>query len=116
IKRSLGKNCIIGLTCNNNLSDIEWAERNALNYVSFCSIFPSSTSNSSELVSFDTVKKAREIISMPIFLAGGIHLDNMEKLKEFDFDGIAIISGIMNSSDPAQTTKRYLELLNKKMS
>lgn len=114
IKRSIKKDCIIGLTCNNNLSDVEWAEKNALNYISFCSIFPSSTSNSCELVSFDTVKEARQITSMPIFLAGGIQLDNMEKLKGLDYNGVAIISGIMNAVNPAQATKLYLGLLNKK--
>jgi len=114
IKRSLKKGSIIGLTCNNELSEIKWAEEHALSYISFCSIFPSLTSNSCDLVSFDTIKKAREITSMPLFLAGGIRLDNMKKLKELDYDGIAVISGIMNSENPAQTTKLYLALLNKK--
>ena len=111
IRKSIKTDSIIGLTCNNNLSDIEWAENNQLNYISFCSIFPSSTSNSCDLVSFDTITKARKISSMPMFLAGGIQLDNMKELNGLDFNGIAIISGIMNSENPAQATQQYLKHL-----
>lgn len=115
IKASIKENAIIGITCNNNLLDIEWAEKNALNYISFCSIFPSATGNSCELVSFDTIEKARELTSMPLFLAGGIKLTNIQKLKGLKFDGLAIISGIMNAVNPASATKQYLELLNKNL-
>jgi len=111
IRRAIKKDFIIGLTCNNNLSDIEWAEMNQLNYISFCSVFPSTTSNSCDLVSFDTITKARKITSMPMFLAGGIQLNNIKELKGLDFDGIAIISGIMNSENPAQATQQYLKHL-----
>jgi thiamine-phosphate pyrophosphorylase len=112
IKKNLGREFIAGITCNNDLSVVEWATQHKLNYISFCSVFPSSTSNSCDLVSFDTIRKARQITSLPIFLAGGIHLDNMNKLKELDFDGIAVISGIMNQDEPAQATIKYLAQLN----
>lgn len=114
IKQRLPKEVKIGLTCNNDLSAVEWAERNSLNYISFCSIFPSVTSNSCELVSFQTIEQARKITSMPIFLAGGIQLSNLPKLKGLDFDGIALISGIMSSVSPAEATKQYLALLPNK--
>jgi thiamine-phosphate pyrophosphorylase len=103
-----------GLTCNNDLYTVEWAEKNSLDYISFCSIFPSTTSNSCEWVSFRTIEQARKITSMPIYLAGGIHLSNLSQLKGLDFDGIALVSGIMSSIDPAETTKQYLELLTNK--
>jgi thiamine-phosphate pyrophosphorylase len=111
IKQSLPKGFLAGLTCNNDLSTVEWAEKNNLNYISFCSIFPSSTSTSCELVSFQTIEQARKITSMPMYLAGGIQLSNLSKLKELDFDGIALISGIMSSPNPAEATKQYSALL-----
>ncbi|HEV8513758.1 MAG TPA: thiamine phosphate synthase [Cyclobacteriaceae bacterium] len=112
IKKKIGREFISGITCNNDLSVVEWATQHKLDYVSFCSVFPSSTSNSCDLVSFETIRRAREITSLPIFLAGGISPDNMEKLRELDFDGVAVISGIMNQDDPAQATKKYLTELN----
>lgn len=114
IKLGIGRDFISGITCNNDLSIIEWADRNQLNYISFCSIFQSSTSNSCELVSFDNIQRARQITSLPIFLAGGIQLNNMQKLQELNYDGVALVSGIMSAENPAQVTKQYLELLKNK--
>ena len=112
IRKKIGREFITGVTCNNDLAVVEWATQQKLDYISFCSVFPSSTSNSCELVSFDTIRRAREITSLPIFLAGGINLENINKLKALNFDGIAVISGIMSQDEPAQATKKYLEQLN----
>jgi thiamine-phosphate pyrophosphorylase len=89
------------------------AEQNNLDYISFCSVFPSSTSNSCERVTFDTIRKARTITAMPIFLAGGMRLENINKLSELDYNGVAVISGIMQAEDPAKATKQYNQLLKK---
>lgn len=107
IKKSLPENSIIGLTCNNDLEIIKWADKNKLDYVSFCSVFSSSTSNSCELVDFRNIEKARSLTRMPIFLAGGIKPENMQLLKELDFDGIAVISGIMNAANPSISAENY---------
>lgn len=115
IKQGVPNGFLAGLTCNNDLAAVEWADKNNLDYISFCSIFPSSTSTSCELVSFHTIEQARRITSMPIFLAGGIQLSNLLKLKDLDFNGIALVSGIMSSTDPAEATKQYSELLKKQI-
>jgi len=114
IKQSIERDFLAGITCNNDLSVVEWADKNQMNYISFCSLFPSSTSNSCELVSFENVQRARQITSLPIFLAGGIKLNNMQELQELNYDGVALVSGIMSAENPAQVTKQYLQLLNNK--
>ena len=107
IKTEIAQDMIIGITCNNDLSVIEWANANHLDYVSFCSVFTSSTSNSCDLVDFETIREARKITSMLIFLAGGINIRNVEDLKGLDFDGIAVISGVMASESPEKATKEF---------
>ena len=114
IKHTLKESFIVGITCNNDLSIVKWANENELDYISFCSVFPSSTSNSCELVSFGKIRQAREITTLPIFLAGGIRLNNLHKLQGLDFDGIAVISGIMSAGQPAQTAKEFVQLMNKR--
>lgn len=107
IKKNIPSDALLGLTCNNNLETVEWADRNNMDYISFCSIFPSSTANSCDLVDFEIIKKAQEITEMPIFLAGGIKPSNMHLLKELDFEGVAVISGIMSAENPAVSTENY---------
>ena len=113
IRNELSADCMFGVTCTNDLSVIQWAHDNKLDYISFCSIFPSKTSNSCELVSFETIKKAREITSMPIFLAGGIQYQNIKELERIEFEGVAVISGIMSSENPGQATREYLSELKR---
>jgi thiamine-phosphate pyrophosphorylase len=112
IRKALPATTLFGLTCNNDLEDIKWAEANHLDYISFCSVFPSSTSNSCELVRFETIQKASEITSMPVFLAGGIRPDNLGKLSNLRFSGIAVVSGIMSAEDPQQALIQYNNKLN----
>jgi thiamine-phosphate pyrophosphorylase len=112
IKKTINKDFITGLTCNNDLSLLDWANKNQIDYISFCSIFPSVTSNSCQLVKFETIREARALTTMPIFLAGGINPENMSKLSGLSFDGVAVISGIMSSDKPNESIKEYLKQLS----
>lgn len=112
IRRKLRKQFLSGLTCNNDLKWLEWAEKHQFDYISFCSIFPSTTSNSCELVDFDTIRKAKGRSSLPIFLAGGITPENIEKLNDLKYEGVAVISGIMNADNPGEAVQNYTNKLN----
>lgn len=114
IRSHLNRQIITGITCNNDLSIVKWANENGLDYISFCSMFPSSTANSCDLVSFDTVKKAREITALPIFLAGGIQPNNIAQLNELNYSGVAVVSGIMNADNPVEEIKKYCQKLKKR--
>jgi thiamine-phosphate pyrophosphorylase len=107
MRQKVGRNIIVGITCSNDPSIPRWAEKNELDYLSFCSMFPSSTASSCELVSHDTVKSVRKTSSLPIFLAGGIRPENLELLDRLDYSGIAVVSGIMSVEDPRQAIKNY---------
>ncbi len=111
IKSKINKPFLSGLTCNNDLAFVHWATAHQLDYISFCSLFPSTTSNSCELVDFSTIQQAAEISNLPIFLAGGIRPENVEKLNELRYSGVAVISGIMSSDQPNEVIKNY----NKKL-
>ncbi|RZJ48060.1 MAG: thiamine phosphate synthase [Chryseobacterium sp.] len=113
IKKEINRNFLVGITCNNALTTIEYAEEHQFNYISFCSMFPSKTANSCELVNFETVQKAKNIFSGKIFLAGGIDLNNIENLSELNYDGIAVVSGIMSAENPSATIKKYHQKIKK---
>lgn len=114
IKAGLNKSFISGLTCNNDLSWVEWANSNNLDYISFCSVFPSQTANSCEIVHFNTIQKASKHYDVPIYLAGGITADNLGQLKELNFKGIAVVSGVMGATNPEESINNYLKELNTK--
>lgn len=113
IKITIGRAFTVGLTCNNDLSLVHWAQNNQVDYISFCSIFPSSTSNSCDLIKFETIQEAKKITAMPLFLAGGIKPENMPTLVGLSFEGVAVVSSVMDSEKPNETIKAYLKQLRK---
>lgn len=110
IKESL-KGKIIGITVGNHEELILWAEEQQLSYISFCSVFPSSSVDTCELVRPESIQQARELTSLPIFLSGGIKPENIEKLRDYSFEGVAVISGILNEKDPELAVKAYIKQL-----
>lgn len=112
IKEEINRSFIRGLTCNNDLQEVRMAQSLGFDYLSFCSLFPSSTRNSCELVRFSTVQQAALLFDGLIFLAGGIQPHSLGKLKGLPFDGIAVISGIMQAEDPVASIREYHTLLN----
>lgn len=113
IKQKINKAFISGLTCNNDLKQVQWAEENNFDYISFCSMFPSVTANSCELINFETVRQAKNIFKGSILLAGGINLTNIELLNELNYDGVAVVSGIMNAENPSEMIKKYYRKFKK---
>lgn len=111
IKADIKRDFICGITCSNSLEVVHWAEHNQLDYVSFCSMYPSGSVDSCEIVRPETVKKARDITQIPFFLSGGITAENLVTLKELDFAGVAVISGILSAASPKESASAYKSAL-----
>ena len=112
IRKEIGRPVVMGLTCSNDLENIRWAAQNRLDYISFCAVFPSSSVISCEIVKPESIRRARELTDMPIFLSGGIRQDNLVRLQDYKIQGIALISGIMDAQSPEITVKEYKTQLN----
>ena len=105
---------ITGITCGNDSARIDWAIHHA-DYISFCSMFPSSSANSCEIVSPYIVEQTRSRTSMPIFAAGGITTENVPGLLLLGIDGVAVISAIMKADDPKEATQNFKHRLEKNL-
>ncbi len=113
IKEEIDREFIAGLTCGNDLETIRWADENGFDYISFCAMFPSPSVGSCEIVSPETVRKAREITDLPLFVSGGITPEKINELEDLDFEGVAVISGILNADEPKHKTSDYQQALDK---
>lgn len=117
IKKAIGRPIVTGVTCSGNLDVVRWAATNGLNYVSFCAMFPSSSAGTCDIVMPETVMQARGLTQLPLFVSGGITPENMISLRAIaPFDGVAVISGIMNANDPYSNVKLYQEALSRSKS
>ncbi|MDZ7683410.1 MAG: thiamine phosphate synthase [Fodinibius sp.] len=111
IKNEVDRDFIAGITCSNDLEIVEWAEENGFDYVSFCAMFPSPSVDSCEIVTPETVRKARQITDMPLFLSGGITPEKIGELDGLDFNGVAVISGILKDDEPREKALNYNQAL-----
>lgn len=105
--RSIDHPILTGVTCGNDLSTVRWAIEHELDYISFCSMFPSKSAGACEIVSPETVQEARRLSTMPIFVAGGISLENIESLKPTGMNGVAVISSVLDAENPNEIVKEY---------
>lgn len=109
IKKVIGEDKIVGVTCGNDIEKIKWAKQNGVDYISFCSIFPSSSVSSCEIVPLDMIKKAKEILGddFPVFASGGITIENVDEVLSAGVDGVAVISAIMKADDPEMASSAF---------
>src|SRR5690606_9425410 len=107
IKAAIPPEAIVGITCGNDVKIIEWADNQRLDYISFCALFPSRSAGECEIVSPDTIQKARSLTDLPLFVSGGITPENLSQLKELDIAGVAVISGILSHTNPKKAASIY---------
>lgn len=113
IKQKVARSFIAGITCSGDLDVVRWADKNGLDYISFCAMFPSASAGSCTIVMPSLVKTASELTNMPLFVSGGITPENMLSLRQLTpFDGVAVISGIMSAADPFTQVKLYQDALS----
>lgn len=113
IRKELGPQALVGVTCGNDLNKVRWAEKSGVDYISFCSIFPSSSVDKCEIVPLETVKAAKRLVKIPVFASGGITLQNAPQVLAAGVDGLALISAIFKAPDPEQTARRFKQLFQK---
>ncbi|WP_107039267.1 thiamine phosphate synthase [Brumimicrobium mesophilum] len=110
---SILENKIIGITCGNDIERIHWANDNKIDYISFCSIFPSKSAGECEIVSRETLALAKTIAQIPFFVSGGVTTENLKDLSKYGMAGAAVISGVLNAESPKQKSQEYNQALNK---
>lgn len=105
----LGKEKIIGVSAQTVTMAIE-AENNGADYLGVGSVFNTSTKKDANILTLDTLKEIRKNISIPIVAIGGINKTTIEKLEGTGINGIAVVSAIMDSTNPKKSTTELKNL------
>ena len=103
----LGKKKIIGVSCYNSLSLALGAELNGASYVSFGSLYKTSTKLNPVSLDIKTFKKSSKILRIPICLIGGINTNNVHDVIKLNCDLIAISKGLSSKKDRKTISKIY---------
>lgn len=114
VLKSQLKHKIIGVTCTNDMDVVQWATDQQIDYLSFCSMFPSENNTRCVLVDRALIKNVQQHYTIPFFLTGGIKPQHINLLEEINYAGIAIVSGLMSAENPKEVINAYYQALNKK--
>ena len=110
IRKLIGEDKIIGVSARNVEEAKISKKKMVTDYLGIGAMFSTQTKNDAKEVSFETLRQITEKVNLPFVLIGGITLDNVDKLKQFNPDGYALVSGILAADDIG---KRVGEWLNK---
>ena len=109
-RKILGDQAIIGISCYNQLSLAQAAQKQGANYVAFGSFFNSPTKPDAVSASLTLAREARSLLTLPIVAIGGITPDNAEPLIATGINAIAVASGVFAQPDIKAAAQNYSRL------
>jgi thiamine-phosphate pyrophosphorylase len=113
VRKKFGSNFIVGYTVGNNIDKAMRAEREAADYISFCSVFKTDSATYCDTVPLQKLKSVKRILKIPVFASGGINEKNFERVLRTGIDGIAVTSAIQSSKDPEDAARRLKKIIVK---
>ncbi len=110
VRKALGKDAIIGVSCYNELERAISAAKHGADYVAFGSFFPSPTKPEAVRAPVSLIRRAKEILDIPVCAIGGITAENAQILVANGVDMVAVISDIWTAKDIKAQAEKYKRL------
>lgn len=111
-RQILGHKKLIGISTH-NVDEALKAEAQGADYIGIGSIFPTKSKDDTTVVGLDTLTKVRRAVRIPIVAIGGITPEGAYDALTAGANSIAVMSGIMDDSDPARAAKEYSLIFNR---
>ncbi len=109
VKKILGKDKIIGVTCHNSKKLALKAKKYGADYIAFGSFFKSSTKKTAFRANLGILRWAKKKINMPIVAIGGINNSNYKKILSNGANFIACSNYVWNNKriDPVSAINKF---------
>lgn len=103
---------IIGVSCYGSIDLALEFEAKGADYVAFGSFYPSPTKPNSNIVPLEVIEEAKKKLQIPVCAIGGINLNNLDQVLEYHPDMVCAISGIWDTQDLENQTKKFTKKIN----
>lgn len=97
-REKLGPDKIIGVSAHTK-EEALLAQAQGADYLGVGAVFPTSSKDDAESVSYETLKEICDVVSIPVVAIGGITRENLHQLSGSGISGISVISAIYAQSD-----------------
>ena len=105
VRKMLGNNKIIGATVK-TVEQAKKAKEEGADYLGIGAIYPTTTKVITVITEVSTLNEIAAQTNMPVVAIGGLNASNMHVLYDSKADGIAVVSAIMKSENPCDTSKK----------
>ena len=107
VRRLIGPGKILGATAA-TVAAAQTAEREGADYIGSGAMFPTLTKPGKQVLPLNVLAQIKQAVQVPVVAIGGITADNLLTLKITGVDGLAVVSAIIDSADPAAATQEIL--------
>lgn len=109
VRKIIGPNKILGVSAQTAEQAVE-AEENGADYLGVGAVFNTSTKLDADSISYQTLQRICQSVSIPVVAIGGIDENNISKLKGSGIDGVAVVSAIFARPDVGVATATLFNL------
>ena len=100
---------VIGVSCH-SADEAREAQRIGASYITAGHIYRTDCKSGLEGRGLDFLREVKNSVDIPVFAIGGISAENAAQTLSAGADGLCIMSGFMNSSDPGKLTAKLREV------
>ena len=108
-RRLLGPDKILGATAA-TVQDAVAAQRDGADYIGSGAVYPTSTKPGKPVLPLAVLAQIKQAVRIPVVAIGGITPDNAIPVFQSGVDGVAVVSAIMTSADPAAVVRRFINI------
>lgn len=103
-RRLLGPDKILGATAA-TVADALDAQAAGADYLGSGAVYPTGTKPGKAILPLPVLTQIKQALRIPVVAIGGITADNIGPVRDAGVDGVAVVSAIMDSADPAAAAK-----------
>lgn len=111
VRKLIGKNKIVGVSAR-TVEEAMKAKENGADYLGVGAMFTTTTKLDAKSVTINKLSEIKKEVNLPIVAIGGINLDNIDKLKQCNIDGYAVISAILKADDIKLECENWVSKIN----
>ena len=110
-RKLIGDEKILGVSAT-TIAEAKKAQKDGADYIGSGAVFPTSTKDDASSVSKKDLKDIVNSIDIPVVAIGGITIDNAHTLKDTGIAGLSVVSAIMSSKNPKESSEKLLKIFN----
>lgn len=108
VRELIGEDKIVGVSAR-TVEEAIRAKENGADYLGVGAMFTTRTKLDAKSVSIEKLKEIKELIKLPVVAIGGLSLSNIDKLKECNVDGYAVVSAILGAENIKLECEKWIE-------